>query len=107
MFFSRLSLLLVLAQTAAVGYALLAAETAKTLYHLMIYGSPVHLAMGLFSGNSVLLEGNPVIVGLAAFHVVKYFCFFRARVGEEVEWSFYLAAVLEALYLAYSAYRLL
>jgi hypothetical protein len=79
-------------------------DSSKTLYHLFVYGSPVHLVIHLFNDASVLQENNAGIIALALFHFIKYLFFYKAQAAEERHWTFYPALLLEIAYLAYSGY---
>lgn len=104
--FSRLVFLLVLAQTCFIAYGFMA-EDGKTILHFLVYGSPVYLIAHVLSGESIFQEGNKAIVALALFHAVKYLSIAKAQFTEDREWTLTAAILMEAGYLAYSAYRML
>jgi len=72
--------------------------------NIVVYGSPFYLVMHLLSSDSALIAQNPIYLLFAAFHLLKYFAFFRAQLKEGGGFLLTAAIVMEALYLAASAY---
>jgi len=105
MLFSRLSFLFVLVEwgAIAIGYFM---HPAHALYNAFIYGSPIYMAINLFTQGSALLETNPVFLGVLVFHILKYATIFKAQVGDDGNGLRVLAIVLEILYVAFSGYLL-
>jgi hypothetical protein len=83
------------------GYLL---ESHSLLYNALVYGSPFYLLMNLLGGESALTSGNPLYLGLLAFHVVKYIIIFRAQLSGERPALRWLAILFEAAYLVLSSY---
>lgn len=105
MLFSRLALLLVIVEYGCIAYGF-SVESAKLLYHIFIYGSPAYLAQNLLGANSALIDSNPFFIGILVFHVLKYACFFKAKIAEELNWALVMAVIGEIAYVAYSGYLL-
>lgn len=72
-------------------------------YTALVYGSPFYLVMNLFRSESVLFD-SPIYIAIGLFHVFKYLFMALAQIRNERGGLFYLAVVLEILYLCLSAY---
>ena len=68
------------------------------------YCSPLYMIIHLLGHDSAFFEKNPIYIGVAVFHVIKYFCFFRSQFIEDSNPLRTIAIVFEALYLGVSAY---
>ncbi len=71
---------------------------------LVVYGSPFYLLMTLLGVDSAFMGNNPIYIGIFIYHVVKYFCFFKAHLIDDSNWRRNLAILLEAAYLALTGY---
>ena len=100
---SRLALLFVLIEWVAiiVGYSL---QPAHALYNAFIYGSPIYMAINLFTHGSALLEHNPMFLGLFIFHILKYITIFKAQIGDDGNGLRLIAIILEVAYVLVSGY---
>ncbi len=76
--YAILAFLITLGELAAVigSYAL---HSHNILYNALVYGSPFYLLMNLLSSESALWDKNPLYLGLAVFHIIKYVIIFRAQ----------------------------
>ena len=86
---------------AAASYAL---QSQVIFANVVVYGSPFYLVMHLLSGDSAILAKNPLYISFAAFHLIKYFAFFQAQLKDDGGFLRIGAVLMEALYLATSAY---
>lgn len=75
-------------------------------YEFFIYGSPVHLVVGIMSRHTFFIHSGIMMAGMILFHAFKYILLVRSRLEEEWHWSFLPAIVLETGYLAYCGYIL-
>lgn len=103
---SKLALLIVLIQTGVIVAGQMTSSFA-VLHQMLIYGSPVSILINLFRSGSLLTDTTPVMIVMGAGHVFKYFTFAMAQIKEDGGGLLYTAIVLEAAYLAYSAYWLI
>lgn len=103
--FSRLSLLFVLTEWGCI-VAGLVHEEATVFYHVFTYGSPVNLVINLFVSGLTLFGTNPYIIGMSAFHMIKYAVIVKAQLGDDRNWCLIYALLLEAAYIIYSGYLL-
>jgi len=74
------------------------------LYNALVYGSPLYLIMNLLNADSVFADSNPIYLGLLSLHIFKYFIIFRAQMNDEHPRLRMSAILMEAAYLALSAY---
>lgn len=71
---------------------------------VVVHGSPFYLAMNLFKSGSALTDASPLFIGFVAYHLVKYFFFFRAQMLDDSNALRTLAILCESAYLCLSAY---
>ncbi len=92
-------------ELALTGYAYVA--RAQGLFSdMVINGSPFYLLMNIFNPGSPLIDGPPIYKLFLGFHIIKYFCLFRARLVDELPRMAMTAIFFEIAYLGISAYYL-
>jgi hypothetical protein len=97
------SFLITLAELAfVIGSALM--QSHNIIYLALVYGSPLYLIMNMLNSDSMLLDSKPFFIIMFAFHIVKYFIIFRAQLRDDFTWLRWGSIVMEAAYLATSAY---
>jgi len=101
--YSLIVLLLTLVELGAAAGAYIL-HSAEVFSNVVVYGSPISLIMNLFHADSAWLDKYPVYLAFAAFHLIKYYCFSRALSLEEINAKRTIAVILEAVYLALSAF---
>ena len=89
-----------------VGLALLGVLLqSKPLFQaVVVYGSPFHLLMTIFTDFSVFLDKSLFFAFVILFHAVKYFAFFRSQLNDDPAPTRYAGIVLEIAYLGFCAY---
>jgi len=89
---------------AIIGYAM---QSQLIFYNVLVYGSPFFMLQNAFTSGSIIREQNPIYWGFLVFHLIKYFCIFRAQFIEDSNVLRTSALIFEALYIALSSYYLL
>jgi hypothetical protein len=72
-----------------------------------VYGAPPYLIMNMLNADSAFNYKTPIFIVLLIYHLLKYFCFFRARINEGGNAMLTAAIVFEAAYLSISGYYML
>ena len=85
------------------GYAI---HSQPIFSNMVVYGSPFYMAMNLFGSNSLLADYNPLYIGFALFHIIKYVTIFRAQMVDDSNMLRHMAVLFEVIYLALSGYYL-
>lgn len=83
-----------------------AVASKNIFYTSLVYGSPFYLIMNILNDDSALWDKNWIYIALIAFHIFKYFLFFRAQVVEDRNIWRTMAILFEAAYLCLSGYYL-
>ncbi|MFW0777788.1 MAG: hypothetical protein ACN2B6_08745 [Rickettsiales bacterium] len=81
-----------------------AMSSAEIFYNMAVYGAPFYLLMNMLGNASAFLDSNPLYLGMAAYHFVKYCIFFLAQRNEGFSFMMIAAILFEAIYLCTSAY---
>ena len=80
---------------------------AKDIFNVVvIYGSPLYLAMHLVQSVASLLGAGTFYLVALVYHLFKYTLFFGAQLRGEQNALFIFAILFEAIYLAISGYYL-
>jgi len=101
--YSLIAFLFALAEIVAIAVSY-AMHFQAVFANVVVYGSPFYMIMHLLSSDSAIMEKNPIYLLFAAFHLIKYFAFFQAQIKEDGGFLRTGAILMEALYLAASAY---
>lgn len=103
--YSSLIFLLTLAQVLVVGGSYVT-HNGAIFGAAVIYGSPFYLLMTLISADSVFYDSSPLYLAIFAYHIVKYFLFFRAQMLDDNNLRRTAAIFMEGAYLALCGYYL-
>ena len=85
----------------AAGYLL---HSQAIFINVAVYGSPFYMVMNLLNRNSPFFETNPIYIGFAVFHLIKYAAFCRSQATEDRNFLRSAAIFMEAAYLAIGGY---
>ena len=101
--YSLILFLMTFAQTVLIVFSYVV-HSQTVFTNVVIYGSPLYMISNLLGRDSAFFEKNPIYIGFALFHLIKYLCFCRSQMTEERNFLRNFAIIMEAAYLGLSAY---